>query len=103
MKRREFLGGLMSGVALSAPGTALFPTVAWPQRTPDNGASTGTRSLSIVKRVLEVNGRAAEVFGLVQPNGAVGLALEADTQFDVSLSNKGGEPTLIHWHGRTGC
>ncbi|WP_026187067.1 multicopper oxidase family protein [Ensifer sp. BR816] len=101
MKRREFLGGLMSGVALSAPGTALFPTVAWPQRTPDNGASTGTRSLSIVKRVLEVNGRAAEVFGLVQPNGAVGLALEADTQFDVSLSNKGGEPTLIHWHGLT--
>ncbi|MCA1492049.1 multicopper oxidase domain-containing protein [Ensifer sp. NBAIM29] len=102
MKRREFLCGLMSGVAVAASGALLFPTAAWPETMPGNKGLTplpGTRPLSIKKRVIEVNGRAAEVFGLVQPDGTVGLTLDADTLFDVALSNEGGEPTLIHWHG----
>jgi len=104
MKRREFLAHLATGAAIIASGSAISPATGWSQTTPDNpisSAGTGTRSLSIVKRVIEVNGKAANVFGLVQPDGTTGLVLDAGGQFDVALSNNSGEPTLIHWHGLT--
>lgn len=56
--------------------------------------------LSVAKRNLEINGKAAEVLGLVQSDGSHGLALDTDV-FDVELVNAIGEPTLIHWHGLT--
>ncbi|MCA1408977.1 multicopper oxidase domain-containing protein [Ensifer sp. IC3342] len=99
MKRREFLGSLMSGVVVAASGAAIYPTTAWAQNSKAASSGVGTHSLSITKRVIEVNGKAADVFGLVQPDGSVGLTLDADTPFDVALSNEGGEATLIHWHG----
>ena len=99
MKRREFLGGLMSGVAVAASAAALHPSRSWAEASKATSSGAGARSLAITKRVIEVNGRAADVFGLLQPDGTVGLTLDADSPFDVALSNQGGEPTLIHWHG----
>lgn len=99
MKRREFLGGLMSGVAVAASYTALHPSKSWAEASKATSSSAGTRNLAITKRVIEVNGKAADVFGLLQPDGTVGLRLDAEAPFDVTLSNQGGEATLIHWHG----
>ena len=99
MKRREFLGGLMSGVVVAASGATLHPNTSWAEASKATSSAAGTRSLAITKRVIEVNGRAADVFGLIQPDGTVGLTLEADSSFDVILSNQSGEATLIHWHG----
>lgn len=51
------------------------------------------------KRSLEVNGRAASVFGITQPNGTSGLFTEVGKTFRVTLKNEAGVDTLIHWHG----
>ncbi|WP_429811697.1 multicopper oxidase family protein [Ensifer sp. B1-9] len=96
MKRREFLGGLMS---VAASAAALHPSRSWAEARKATSSSAGTRPLAITKRVIEVNGRAADVFGLFQADGTIGLTLDAGSPFDVALSNQGGEATLIHWHG----
>ncbi len=104
MNRREFLTRLATGAAVVSSGSAIWPATGWSQTSAANMISTSgtaSRSLSITKRVIEVNGKAANVFGLVQPGGTTGLVLEADGQFDVALSNNIDEPTLIHWHGLT--
>jgi FtsP/CotA-like multicopper oxidase with cupredoxin domain len=57
--------------------------------------------LSAERRVLDVNGRAASVFGIRQPNGTAGVVLDPGQRFAVALANDSGEPTIIHWHGQT--
>ena len=57
--------------------------------------------LAIATRTIEVKGRAAKVFGLLQPDGAHGLIMNAGERFRVRLSNAVQEPALIHWHGLT--
>jgi FtsP/CotA-like multicopper oxidase with cupredoxin domain len=57
--------------------------------------------LRAVRRTIDVNGRAAGVFGLMQDDGTHGVRLDAGRDFDVALPNQIGEPTLIHWHGMT--
>jgi FtsP/CotA-like multicopper oxidase with cupredoxin domain len=51
-------------------------------------------------RVLEVNGRAARVFGLTGPDGLPGLRLAPGERFFVDLANETGAHTLVHWHGQ---
>lgn len=58
-------------------------------------------SLSAVSRVIEVNGKAASVFGLVGPGGKPGLALAQNERFTVTLANRLKEETVVHWHGLT--
>lgn len=104
MKRREFLRQMATGAVVVGSASTLFCTKAWSQTaagtaTPALGATT--RSLSIAKRVIEINGKAADVFGLLQPDGTTGLTLQAGEQFDVALTNNIDAPTLIHWHGLT--
>ena len=53
------------------------------------------------RRVLEVDGRAASVFGIRQRNGMAGIVLDPGQRFAVNLVNKSAEPTIIHWHGQT--
>jgi FtsP/CotA-like multicopper oxidase with cupredoxin domain len=94
MNRRNFLKLITAGLA----GVALPPLLssrAWPQ-TPT--AATG---LKAVKRTLDINGKAASVYGLVRANGAPGLVLEPGQNFNVALTNQLADPTLIHWHGLT--
>ena len=57
--------------------------------------------LNITSRTLDINGRAATVFGITQANGASGLILNAGERFSARLNNTLNEPHLIHWHGQT--
>ena len=97
MNRRDFL---MTTAGIAAAATAPFtrlPALAQ-SAAPSGGAPT---SLKAVKRVLDINGKPASVFGLVRDNGAPGLMLEPGAGFDVALSNELSDSTLVHWHGLT--
>lgn len=87
--RRRLLAG---AAALAAAPMALTSPV-W--------AQAAARRLLIERRVIEVKGRAASVFGLRQPDGAHGLILDPGERFLVDLENRSGEATIIHWHGQT--
>ncbi len=65
------------------------------------GASASPTILTAGRRTLEVNGRAATVFGIIQPDGTPGLYTEVGTPFRVTLRNDIGKDTLVHWHGLT--
>ncbi|GAA3109011.1 multicopper oxidase domain-containing protein [Rhizobium viscosum] len=102
MKRRDFLNGLTVGAAALGMSAVLRPVSSLAQDA-KTSSSQGTtpRILSVGYRTIDVKGRSARVFGLVQPDGRPGLTLDAGTDFDVALSNAIDEPTLIHWHGLT--
>ncbi len=86
--RRGLLGASAAGiVALSR-----LPRAA--------GASRPLR-LTAGRRTLEVNGKSASVFGITGPDGAPGLVLDAGQRFAVTLANRTGEDTIVHWHGQT--
>lgn len=91
MHRRQFLKTL----AVSA--AAVSPTL----NSARVFANPAPADLIIGKRTLEINGKAATVFGLGDRNGKPGLVLDADTDFDIRLLNETSEDTLIHWHGLT--
>lgn len=55
--------------------------------------------LRVVSRVIEVNGRAAKVFGIVNSQGGNGLAFLLGEKFNVQVRNELADETLIHWHG----
>jgi FtsP/CotA-like multicopper oxidase with cupredoxin domain len=89
LTRRHFLSA-----STAAAGTA------WAGLRPRDAMASPTR-LDVVHRSLEVNGRPATVFGIVQPEGTPGLATAAGQRFHVVLRNQIAEPTLVHWHGLT--
>ncbi|MDQ0394868.1 multicopper oxidase family protein [Labrys monachus] len=96
MNRRDFLNTLMAGAAALGTSAALRPGHARAQ-----AGSSVLRALAIRNRILDIDGKAARVFGLAQPDGTPGLTLEAGTGFDVMLANDIDTPTLVHWHGLT--
>jgi FtsP/CotA-like multicopper oxidase with cupredoxin domain len=103
MQRREFLTHMLSGAA-ALGATAIFErATATAQEAPLNAKAGGGSpiQLRVVKRTIEVNGKAANVLGVLQPNGAPGLVLDADAPFDIQLVNEMDASTLIHWHGLT--
>ena len=55
--------------------------------------------LTVLTRVIEVNGRAAKVFGIQNGAGGTGLSVLLDKQFQVRLHNGLADDTLVHWHG----
>ena len=55
--------------------------------------------LTVVSRTIEVDGRAATVFGLTGPDDRPGLNLVAGETAGVELENTLSEETLVHWHG----
>jgi FtsP/CotA-like multicopper oxidase with cupredoxin domain len=93
LSRRQFLasaaaaGALGAAPSLLASGGAVFAAQATTVRV-------GTR-------VIDVNGRAATVFGLTQGDGSHGLIAQAGQRFRVRLENQLDQETLIHWHGMT--
>ena len=91
MYRRQFLKTLAAGAAAVSP--IINSSSALANSTPVD--------LIIGKRTLDVNGRAASVFGLVDSNDRPGLILDAGSDFNVRLLNETSEDTLIHWHGLT--
>ena len=90
--RRSLMLFALAGA--TAPATAAVPTIA------DENATTPT-VLRLHRRTIEVNGRAASVYGIRQPNGTFGLTTEVGRRFRVRVENQIGQPSLIHWHGLT--
>lgn len=86
--RRSFLKTLAASAAIPAlPSGALAANAPVP--------------LLATTRVLDIDGRAATVFGLQGPAGFHGLRLNRQDGFDLRLTNGLEEPSLIHWHGLT--
>ena len=48
---------------------------------------------------MDINGKAAKVLGLLQPDGTQGMNAVVGRDFRVTLDNKLTVPTAIHWHG----
>ena len=90
MNRRTLFTGAVCATALGAINGHV-----------PRGLAAEARKLDIVSRTLEVNGKAASVYGLIGPDGKHGLSLDAGTDFDVLLENQLAEPAMVHWHGLT--
>lgn len=56
-------------------------------------------ALSAKTRTLDIDGRAATVFGLAGPGGQ-GLTLDPGQRFRVDLTNDLDVGTIVHWHGQ---
>lgn len=63
-------------------------------------AQSSRLALRATTRTIEVNGKAATVWGLLGPNDRSGLVLEPGQSFAVDLTNQLDQSTLIHWHGQ---
>lgn len=55
--------------------------------------------LQLRRRNIEVNGKAASVYEIAQPDGIVGIDTRVGDRFRVRVENQIAEPSLIHWHG----
>lgn len=94
-RRQIVLAGAGVAAVAAAPATFLSALL------PSSAARAATiRPLSITRRTLEVKGRAATVFGLVDAAGASGLTFGPEDRFTVSLTNRAGEAASLHWHGQ---
>src|SRR6516162_1084495 len=98
--RRQFLrssfGALVGSVMLTERGFTDPPYFLQQAATPRTSAATTIRA---TKRTLEINGKAADVMGLLQPNGTQGISSVVNAPFLVTLDNQLPVPTAIHWHG----
>lgn len=90
MNRRSLLAG-------SASALILGPVSSLSSGTRANAAEG--RKLKVAKRTIEINGKAASVYGLAGPDGKQGLTFNAGEMFDITLENGLADKTLIHWHG----
>lgn len=88
MNRRELLLAGLAGTSLM--GFSRF-ALAEPEPT----------LLTVAKRVLDVKGKAATVYGLTGPDGKPGLSLMFGEHFRVRVKNDTDTDTIIHWHGLT--
>lgn len=94
MNRRDFSRSLLASSCILPFSKGLMTSAASANPlTPYN--------LSATTRGIEVNGRAATVFGLARPDGKFGLDLVAGDTAEVQLRNSLSAETLIHWHGIT--
>ena len=83
--------GFLAASAALAASTAL-PRVALGQTAP--------LALSATTRVIDIGGRAATVYGLVNGSGGQGIILDPGQRFRVDLTNALDVETIIHWHGQ---
>jgi len=90
--RRRFL----ISTAAAAAGTIILP-----RARRGRAEAAAPISLTAERRTIEVNGKAASVFGLRQSDGTPGVVLDPDRRFAIEMVNQSGEPTIVHWHGQT--
>ncbi len=91
LDRRQFLAGAASAAVLAK--TSAIPSA--------HAGQHEATVLRLGRRTIEVNGKAASVFGIRQPNGTHGLTTDMGKPFRLRVENGIGEPSLIHWHGLT--
>ena len=98
ISRRKFLatsfGALVGSTLL--PDQLVASRLHLPQQASRSSLAT---TIQATRRTLEINGKAANVMGLLQPNGAQGMSSFVNEPFRVILENKLSVPTAIHWHG----
>ena len=85
---------LLQTASLGVLGAATWPV-------PRAAQAASATKLNATRRILEVNGKPAPVFGLVRANGATGITLDPGERFVVDLVNQIDEDTIVHWHGQT--
>lgn len=86
--------GFLAATAAATMGGLISPR-------PIFAATQTPTNLTIERRILEVLGKPASVFGIRQPNGEHGLALDPGQRFLLNVDNRAGEDAVIHWHGQT--
>ena len=95
LSRRAFL---LSAVAAATP----LPIAARAAPRSTTGRDSAPQTvLRLQRRTIEVNGKAASVYGIRQPDGTFGIRTQVGKRFRVRLENGIEEPSLIHWHGLT--
>lgn len=82
---------------LLAAGAATLAATQFPLRA--LGQAATPLRLAATRRTLDIDGRAATVFGLAGPGGQ-GLVLDPGQRFRVDLSNDLPVQTIVHWHGQ---
>ena len=60
---------------------------------------TGRKTLRLINRVIDVNGKPATRYGAFQPSGDWGITLNEGDAFDVRLENGLDVLSGLHWHG----
>src|SRR5450432_400860 len=102
ISRRKFLAASFGAAA----GSALLPRPGFAgasaflqQAASANPSSSPATTIQATTRTLNINGKAANVLGLLQPNGTQGMSAVVGRDFHVTLDNKLSVPTAIHWHG----
>jgi FtsP/CotA-like multicopper oxidase with cupredoxin domain len=90
--RRGFLKSTLAGIAATGLGPAI-PGIA--------AAATPMRRLHIGTRTIEIDGRAADIYEIANPERHGPHRFTAGDAFRVRLENDLTEPTLVHWHGLT--
>jgi FtsP/CotA-like multicopper oxidase with cupredoxin domain len=83
--RRDWLSGATAATLLAAAPMA---------------RAAARKRLTAASRILDVNGKPAKVYALTGPNGQPGLTLAPGEPFAVTLDNRTGADTIIHWHGQ---
>ncbi|VWC92239.1 multicopper oxidase, type 2 [Burkholderia contaminans] len=101
LSRRSFLQGAIASAATLALRPTIIRSAGAAETSPASGAATTPTQLAVVRRTIEVNGRAASVYGIVQPDGTSGIRLREGDMFNAILRNATPEPTSVHWHGLT--
>jgi hypothetical protein len=92
LTRRQFRASTVAVGAASAASALLMPVRA---------LAEAPTIIRVGNRVIEVKGKPAKVFGLIQPDGTHGHYTQAGRRFRVTLEAGIEKPTLIHWHGLT--
>lgn len=84
MKRREFLAGTAAAIAATS-----FPSFA-----------QAPKRLIAAKRQIDVRGRLASVYGLIDANGKPGIFANEGERFTVAVENRIDDGLILHWHGQ---
>lgn len=95
MSRRQTV---KAAISLLVPAAALPVLPGRPKAA--EMSPRAPKHLTAESRSLEVDGKAARVFGLVGPGGEPGIRLAPGERFQVELANEAGVPTIVHWHGQ---
>lgn len=89
LDRRSFLTSSAAMVGTLAVASPFTP--AW----------AAAPLLKVDSRTLEVNKKAAKVFGIVGANGKAGLLANEGDRLSGSVLNASAQPLQLHWHGQT--